>query len=147
MVAVDSRGTRWDDADMDVLVVDGANVVGSVPDGWWRDRAGAAARLHAGLVAADLPYEVVELVLEGAARAGVPESSEGSESSAGSESTVTTVHAAGSGDDEIVHRCAGHAAMGDRVVVVTADRELIERVGAHGATTIGPKELRRGLPR
>ena len=27
------------------LVVDGANVVGSRPDGWWRDRAGAAARL------------------------------------------------------------------------------------------------------
>ena len=34
-----------------VLVVDAANVVGSVPDGWWRDRAGAAARLHAGLAA------------------------------------------------------------------------------------------------
>jgi 8-oxo-dGTP pyrophosphatase MutT (NUDIX family) len=27
------------------LIVDGANVVGSRPDGWWRDRAGAAARL------------------------------------------------------------------------------------------------------
>jgi hypothetical protein len=29
-----------------VLVVDGANVVGSRPDGWWRDRAGAARRLR-----------------------------------------------------------------------------------------------------
>jgi cell wall-associated NlpC family hydrolase len=28
------------------IVVDGANVVGSRPDGWWRDRAGAAVRLH-----------------------------------------------------------------------------------------------------
>ena len=28
------------------LIVDGANVVGSRPDGWWRDRAGAAVRLH-----------------------------------------------------------------------------------------------------
>lgn len=135
---------------MDVLVVDGANVVGSVPDGWWRDRAGAAARLHAALASADLPYDVVELVLEGAARAGVPqgsEHSEGSKDSEGSESGVTTVHASGSGDDEIVHRCASHAAVGDRVVVVTADRGLIARVGAHGATTIGPRELRRGLPR
>ena len=31
-----------------VLVVDGANVVGSVPDGWWKDRAGAARRLLRG---------------------------------------------------------------------------------------------------
>ena len=29
-----------------MLIVDGANVVGSRPDGWWRDRAGAAHRLH-----------------------------------------------------------------------------------------------------
>ncbi len=29
-----------------LLIVDGANVVGSVPDGWWRDRRGAAVRLR-----------------------------------------------------------------------------------------------------
>ena len=34
-----------------LVVVDGANVVGSVPDGWWRDRAGAAARLRDRLAA------------------------------------------------------------------------------------------------
>jgi rRNA-processing protein FCF1 len=35
------------DADADVtIIVDGANVVGSRPDGWWRDRAGAAVRLN-----------------------------------------------------------------------------------------------------
>ncbi len=28
------------------VIVDGANVVGSRPDGWWRDRAGAARRLR-----------------------------------------------------------------------------------------------------
>jgi 8-oxo-dGTP diphosphatase len=28
------------------IIVDGANVVGSRPDGWWRDRAGAALRLR-----------------------------------------------------------------------------------------------------
>jgi rRNA-processing protein FCF1 len=33
------------DADV-IIIVDGANVVGSRPDGWWRDRAGAAVRLH-----------------------------------------------------------------------------------------------------
>ena len=33
-----------------LVVVDAANVVGSRPDGWWRDRAGAARRLIAKLV-------------------------------------------------------------------------------------------------
>jgi 8-oxo-dGTP diphosphatase len=28
------------------IVIDVANVMGSRPDGWWRDRAGAAVRLH-----------------------------------------------------------------------------------------------------
>ena len=74
--------------DAGVLVVDGANVVGARPDGWWRDRAGAAARLHDRLVAADLGTDVV-LVLEGRARPGVPEGTQG---------RVRTVHATGSGD-------------------------------------------------
>ena len=37
---------------MTVLLVDVANVVGSRPDGWWRDRAGATSRLLARLAAA-----------------------------------------------------------------------------------------------
>ena len=45
------------------IIVDVANVMGSRPDGWWRDRAGAAARLHA---------EVVRLAASG--RAIVPDS-------------------------------------------------------------------------
>ena len=61
-----------------LLVVDAANVVGSVPDGWWRDRRGAAERLRDrlaadGLPGHDGPVDVV-LVVEGAARgvASVP---------------------------------------------------------------------------
>ena len=54
-----------------VLVVDGANVVGSRPDGWWKDRAGAAQRLHERLLVADLSFDDVVLVLEGAAKGGV----------------------------------------------------------------------------
>ncbi len=34
-----------------VLVVDAANVIGARPDGWWRDRAGAVARLRDRLAA------------------------------------------------------------------------------------------------
>ena len=53
-----------------VLVVDAANVVGSRPDGWWKDRAGAARRLHERLLVADTSYDEIVLVLEGAAKGG-----------------------------------------------------------------------------
>ena len=104
-----------------MLVVDGANVVGSRPDGWWRDRAGAAARLHGALLAAspDGPAAIgdVVLVLEGAARAGVPEGVSG---------RVRVVHAPGEGDDEIVAQ-ASRLLASRPVTVVTADRGLRAR--------------------
>ena len=43
MTAGDRAGVPEPDL---TLIVDGANVVGSRPDGWWRDRAGAAIRLY-----------------------------------------------------------------------------------------------------
>ncbi len=116
---------------MKVLVVDGANVVGSVPDGWWRDRAGAAARLRDKLVRARLPYDDVVLVLEGKARAGVP---------AGAADGVTTVHAPGEGDDEIVDRCREAAATA-AVTLASADRGLLARVAPFGVAVLGPGTL------
>ena len=117
---------------MQALIVDGANVVGSRPDGWWRDRAGAARRLWDGLTAADLSYDEVVLVLEGAARPGVP---------AGREDGVLTVHAPRSGDDAIVEEARTRSGDGWEVTVVTADRGLRARVEAAGATTVGPSWL------
>ncbi|MFF8989049.1 NTP pyrophosphohydrolase [Streptomyces sp. NPDC014983] len=117
-----------------LLVVDGANVVGSVPDGWWRDRRGAAERLRDRLVAyaasgtAELPgpLELV-LVVEGTAR-GVP-----------SVPGVRVEEAPGSGDDLIVELAAR---AGDRTcLVVTADRELRRRVSALGARVTGPRAV------
>jgi predicted RNA-binding protein with PIN domain len=116
----------------DVLVVDAANVVGSRPDGWWKDRAGAARRLHERLLVADLPHDEVVLVLEGAAKPGVK---------TGRDGHVRTVHAKGSGDDEIVEQARAAAARGDRVTVVTADRMLQSRVQGAGATALGPTWL------
>ena len=122
-----------------LLIVDAANVVGSVPDGWWRDPAGAAGRLRDALdaVAADglrdgpvdlaQPLEVV-MVVEGAARR--VESSD----------AVRVVAAAGSGDDAIVDLV--RPAAGARVcAVVTADRELRARVSELGAHVLGPRAL------
>lgn len=121
---------------MRVLVVDGANVVGSVPDGWWKDRAQAAARLHDDLTAqvsrGELPYDDVVLVLEGKARAGVP---------VGAHGGVTTVHATGEGDDEIVAQCRAAVYAGAEITAATADRGLIARL-PQGVRTIGPRTVR-----
>lgn len=120
-----------------VVVVDGANVVGSVPDGWWRDRPGAAKRLHDRLVATDLGYAAVVLVLEGQARRGQP---------VGSVGPVRTVHAPREGDDEIVEQVRRYAAAGDHVVAVTADRALRERIVEAGGDVHGPSWLLDRLP-
>ncbi|MFJ3668855.1 NTP pyrophosphohydrolase [Streptomyces sp. NPDC090106] len=115
-----------------LVIVDAANVVGSVPDGWWRDRRGAAERLRDRLAAdgvpgQDGPVEIV-LVVEGAAR--------GVDSVPG----VRVESAPGSGDDRMVELVA--AAEGRRTLVVTADRELRRRVGELGAEVAGPRTVR-----
>jgi hypothetical protein len=115
-----------------LVIVDAANVVGSVPDGWWRDRRGATERLRDRLARDGLPgrAEAVELVLvvEGAAKA--VESVPG----------VRVVAAPGSGDDRITELAR---AAGDRpCLVVTADRELRRRVTALGAEVTGPRTVR-----
>lgn len=130
-----------------VLVVDGANVVGSVPDGWWRDRPGAAARLHAGLVEAaetgNLGYAEAVLVLEGRACSGVPSGPPGPADQGAPGARVRTVHAPGSGDDEIVAQCRDLAAEGAAVTLATADRGLIARVRHLGVAIVGPRTIRR----
>ena len=120
-----------------VLVVDAANVVGSRPDGWWKDRAGAARRLHEGRLVADTPYDAIVLVGEGAAQGGVRPGRDGH---------LTTVHAKGSGDDTIVEQTRLARERGDRVVVVTADRFLRARCEGLGALTLGPSWLLDQLP-
>ncbi len=107
-----------------VLVVDGANTVGSRPDGWWKDRAGAARKLHEALMVADTSYDVIVLVLEGAAKGGVV---------AGRDAHVRTVHAPGNGDDTIVAQARAAAERGDDVAVVTADRLLKTRVAGYAS--------------
>lgn len=122
------------------VVVDGANVVGSVPDGWWRDRAGAAERLLRRLAAA--PPRTLPLpdgtfgwalrylvVLEGRA------------SRAPDVAGVDVVRAPGSGDDTIAElACAEPGGF-----VVTADRGLRARLPA-GVTALGPSTLLERLP-
>lgn len=112
-----------------VLVVDGANVVGSRPDGWWRDRAGAAARLHGALAVADTPYDEIVLVLEGRAKGGVPQ---------GRDAHLRTVHAPKDGDSSILKHAGAAREHGHEVVVITADRALGQRVESLGCRTLSP---------
>lgn len=128
-----------------VVVVDAANVVGSVPDGWWKDRAGAAERLmerlaarrRGGVPAAALGlpesewFPEIVVVLEGAARAAadVP--------------GLRILRATGQGDDTIAEAAASERAAGRVVTVVTSDRGLAERVA--GVARVGSVSWLRSL--
>ena len=129
-----------------VLLVDIANVMGSRPDGWWRDRAAAATRLLIALEPLNgaeitVPTELgtvrireVRAVLEGAAkRAEGPEA-------------VSVLRADRDGDSEIVEEASRLAASGKIPLVVTADRELRRRLPER-TLIVGPGWLNRLLGR
>jgi hypothetical protein len=129
-----------------VLLVDVANVVGSRPDGWWRDRAAAATRMLSGLAPlggaeVTLPAGLgtvriteVRAVVEGAAkRAEGPEA-------------VSILRAEWDGDSEIIEEASRLAASGKTPLVITADRGLRRRLPEQ-ALTVGPGWLNRLLGR
>lgn len=124
-----SPGTIGGRESSSVLLIDCANVVGSRPTGWWRDRAGAArdlvVRIRAATAASRLSSPVV-VVLEGRAREGAEE---------GVADGVEIIHAPGEGDDTLASIAA---AATEPVLLVSADRGLRERVRAAGADVVGP---------
>ena len=140
------------------IVVDVANVMGSRPDGWWRDRAAAAVRLHAQIAALAassaaggrpiLPDETdppeFVLVLEGAARPAAAQIDAAQidaaqiDAAQRPQARVRVVQADGSGDDAIAALARD---LPGRRFVVTADRELRRRSVAAGATVFGPSWL------
>lgn len=112
-----------------VLLIDAANVIGSRPNGWWRDRPGAALafveRIRASAEAGRLVQPIV-VVLEGKARGGVDP---------GVVDGVSVVHAPASGDDALL---AVIAEEDDRVTLVSADRALCRQAEALGARVARP---------
>lgn len=137
-----SRREYEGDAAELVLIVDVANVVGSRPDGWWRDRLGAASRLLgslAGLRGATVPGPDAA----GAVRlADVVAVVEGTARSATAPDTVAVAAAAHDGDSEIVAQA--RRIIADKMVplVVTADRGLRARLPT-GTAVAGPEWLNR----
>jgi predicted RNA-binding protein with PIN domain len=119
-------------------LVDASNVIGSVPDGWWKDRVGAARRLIEQLEAfADETGDPVTVVLD----AGPPEL-------ASRDKGVAVVLARRRGrdaaDDEIVRLLEAQEAP-EEVTVATSDANLSDRVRALGAAVEGAKTFRRRL--
>ena len=153
------------------IIVDGANVVGSRPDGWWHDRAGAAVRLY---------DDLLRLAVRGAI--GVSDDPRGTGGASGPDASSGPSGAMAPGDTrqgvEVVLVLEGaaraavpriaartRAAAGGRVrvvsapgsgddeivrlvrslpgrrVVVTADRELRRRCEAAGAEVASPSWL------
>ncbi|MCB0876477.1 MAG: NYN domain-containing protein [Solirubrobacterales bacterium] len=123
---------------MERIFVDGMNVLGSRPDGWWRDRPAAMARLTNRLDAfAAATGADVLVVFDGRPHRRV-------ESAAGS---VTVGFAPGgpdAADRDIVARLREDPDPGS-VVVATSDRRLRNSVKAAGAGSISAGELLRRL--
>ncbi|MBO0837583.1 MAG: hypothetical protein J2P28_19020, partial [Actinobacteria bacterium] len=151
------------------IIVDGANVVGSRPDGWWRDRVGANARLRdqltslgtGGLTALPdtmaAPARAGHLPLDGD---GIPEPGQMGEGQTmfrwlpevvlvvegaarpvadDASSGGVRVLAAQRSGDDTIAVLAAHTP--GRRVVVTADRELRQRCVEAGALVVGPSWL------
>ncbi len=124
-----------------VLLVDVANVMGSRPDGWWRDRLGAATRLLGGLGG------VSQLAVDGENHsvARILAVVEGKAKGAVGPDTVEVIRATADGDTTIVALAAEIVADGGIPLVVTADRGLRARLPANALVT-GPRTLLAALP-
>lgn len=117
------------------LIIDGNNVIGSRPDGWWRDRAATQRRLVEQLAAR--AGEEVTVVFDGERPRDfdVPKAVE--------------VIFAGRSDrdaaDDVIAALVAEAPRPERLDVVTSDAGLAARVRAHGAGVTGARAFRERL--
>jgi len=114
-------------------IVDGMNVIGSRPDGWWRDRHRAMTTLVSRLEAWKPAGDTVTVVFERPPDPPI-------------ESSVITVRhapraAPNSADDEIVRLLRADEDPAD-IRVATSDRTLADRVRAAGAAVCPAERLR-----
>ena len=118
-------------------LIDGMNVVGSRPDGWWRDRDGAMRALveRLGSFAAQGGREVV-VVFDGRPRA----------IHAGGVDVRFAPGGRGAADDAIAELVAADPAP-ETLRVVTSDAELARRVTERGAQVVGARGFRERIER
>ncbi len=119
------------------LIVDGNTVMGSRPDGWWRDRAGAARRLVEQI--GDWATEDVLVVFDGRGSGAFPRPPrvEVRFAERGGRDAADDVIAALVADDEAP----------ETLRVVTSDAGLAGRVREHGAAVTGARGFLDALSR
>jgi predicted RNA-binding protein with PIN domain len=126
--------------------VDGMNVIGARPDGWWRDRAGAVGRLSAELERfARCRGERVLVVFDGHA----PPSRSRREGEASRPGGLLETRFAPGGPDAadkvLVAILADLAGPRDLVTLVSSDRALVSAGRAAGVATMGAASFLRTL--
>jgi predicted RNA-binding protein with PIN domain len=119
--------TRW--------IVDGMNVIGSRPTGWWRDRPGAMRDLVEELDAFAAAGDQMTVVLD-----GKPFDLEGERVDV----RFASRRGPNAADDDIAAMVAGDPEPG-ALSVVTSDADLARRVREAGASVVGAGEFRRLL--
>lgn len=118
-------------------IVDGMNVIGSRPDGWWRDRHAAMVGLVKELERFSIEQaERVTVIFEGPLRTTI--------ASAVVEVANAPSHGRDSADAEIARLVAGDPDPAC-LRVVSSDRRLLAEVTAAGATSETAGSFRRRL--
>ena len=116
------------------MIVDAMNVIGSRPDGWWRDRDGAVRRLveRVQSLAGHVPDEIT-VVADGRPLDDLPEGMHG---------RVQLLYARRGGrnaaDDRIIELLE-EMEDASEATVVTSDRDLSARARDLGADVVGAK--------
>lgn len=117
-------------------IVDGMNLIGSRPDGWWRDRAAAQRRLVTDLARLTVHQgDEVEVVFDGRERppavvTGV---------------TVTYAPGGPNAADRVIAGMVGGLDDPAATTVVTSDADLARQVRSAGAVVLGVAAFRRLL--
>jgi predicted RNA-binding protein with PIN domain len=121
-------------------IVDGMNVIGSQPDGWWRDRGAARRRLVEDLGVLGAQGHEITVVFD-----GHPTKAE-EEAVAPPGVSVSFAPGGPNAADDAIVDIVGGLEQPAEVVVVTSDRLLVERVHHLGATVEGARAFRSRLP-
>jgi predicted RNA-binding protein with PIN domain len=124
--------TRW--------LVDGTNVVGARPDGWWRDRPAAFRRLVDELAPLVAAGDDVTVVFDGRPTDDLPDGAH----VAGVRVHWATRRGRDAADDRLVELVAADPDPG-ALAVITSDRGLAGRVAGHGVEVVGAGAFRRRL--
>jgi predicted RNA-binding protein with PIN domain len=118
-------------------LVDGLNVIGSKPDGWWRDRPGAMRELARRLEEfADTTGDEVIVVFDGRPF----------EIEAGPVRVLFASRGGPNAADDDIAELVSDDVDPENLKVVTSDATLAGRVREHGAEVVGAGRFRDTLP-